>query len=340
MLKAFPDAPLHTSLYNRATTFPEFSDADITTLALNRVPALRKNHRLALPFLAPAFSNHHVDAEVILCSSSGWSHGLKTQGRKVVYCHSPARWLYQGGRYLGPKPGIIAPALAVMRPWLLAWDRRAADSAHRYLTNSTLVQRHVRATYGIDPEIVPPPPSLDSTGPRRPLEGIEPGFFLCVSRLLPYKNVDAIVAAFEELPAYRLVVVGVGPDRARMESKKCGNVRFVGAVADEELRWLYAACQSLVTASYEDYGLTTLEAASFGKPSAALRWGGFIDTVFEGKTGFFFNEPSPAAICASLISMNRERWNVREIQAHAAQFSPQRFATRLQQIVAEEASLA
>jgi glycosyltransferase involved in cell wall biosynthesis len=339
MLDAFPGAPLHTSLFNRTTTFPEFADANITTLALDRVGALRRSHRLALPFLAPAFSTHHVEADVVMCSSSGWSHGLKTEGRKVVYCHSPARWLYQRSRYLGPAAGVTAPTLAALRPWLVAWDRRAAQSAHRYLTNSTLVQRHIRSTYGIDAEILPPPPALGPAGPRRPLAGIDPGFFLCVSRLLPYKNVDAVVAAFGDLRAHRLVIVGEGPDRAALESTATANVRFLGAVADDALRWLYSTCEALVSASYEDFGLATLEAAGFGRPAAALRWGGFLDTVVDGGTGLFFDEPSPAAIRASVALVHRHIWDSEAIRAHAARFSPERFVRRLREVVAEEAAL-
>src|SRR5919109_157751 len=77
MLKAFPEAPLYTSLYAPRTTFPEFGNAEIRTLATNRVPLFQRHHRLALPFLAPAFSRLRVRADVVLCSSSGWSHGVE-----------------------------------------------------------------------------------------------------------------------------------------------------------------------------------------------------------------------------------------------------------------------
>ena len=60
---------------------------------------------------------------------------------------------------------------------------------------------------------------------------------------------------------------------------------MVGEVSDAGLRWLYANSTGLVAASYEDFGLTPLEAASFGLPTAALRWGGFLDTIVEGVTG-------------------------------------------------------
>jgi hypothetical protein len=64
MLKAFPTAPLHTSLYLPDGTFPEFRSADVRPLQLDRIPVLRHHHRLALPLLAPAFSNLSVGADV------------------------------------------------------------------------------------------------------------------------------------------------------------------------------------------------------------------------------------------------------------------------------------
>jgi glycosyltransferase involved in cell wall biosynthesis len=333
MLNAFPDAPVYTSLYKPQSTFSEFRAADIRTSSLDRLPPLRRHHRLALPFLARTFSNTTVDADVALCSTSGWAHGARVSGTKIVYCHAPARWLYATEEYLGKRRRTARVVLASLRPYLERWDQQAAASAHRYLTNSSAVRRRIEQLYGIEAEVVPPPPALDAAGARRPVRGLEPGFVLCVSRLLPYKNVDAVLAAFAELPAERLVVVGTGPEEARLRSAASENVVFVGAVSDEELRWLYAGCRGLVAASHEDYGLTPLEAASFGKPSAVLRAGGFLDTVVEGSTGLFFGEATPAAIRCTVSSLTRTSWRQSDLRIHAERFSEERFVSGLRSIV-------
>ena len=98
MLRAFPGATVHTLLYDPEGTFPEFREAHVVTSPLNRLGPLRRDHRLALPLLAPSFSRLEIAADVVVCSSSGWSHGARVEGRKVVYCHTPARWLYQPDR--------------------------------------------------------------------------------------------------------------------------------------------------------------------------------------------------------------------------------------------------
>jgi glycosyltransferase involved in cell wall biosynthesis len=364
MVEAFPGAALFTSLYDPYRTFPEFRRVDVRTSPLDRVTWLRGHVRVALPLMAPAFSAMHPSSSVTVCSSTGWSHGARVSGRKIVYCHAPARWLYQPRRYLGApargptplgdgassgarkgnaRPGrssiwSSAARLAMwgLGPSLRRWDQQAAQTAHRYLANSTATAAAVRAIYGIEAEVLAPPPAVVPGGQERAVAGLEPGFWLCVSRLLPYKNVDAVAEAVRLRPGERLVVVGEGPQRGSLERQAGRQVQFLGTVVDEELRWLYRNCRGLLSASYEDFGLTPLEAASFGRPSVVLRWGGFVDTLREGETGVFFDEPVPEAITAAIDRL--EALDVRSdlLVAHAEHFGRERFITRLRQIVDEE----
>lgn len=336
MLKAFPDAPLYTSLYNAEGTYPAFETADVRPSSLNRFGALRRHHRWALPLLAPTFSRMTVDAEVAVCSSSGWAHGATVRGHKVVYCHTPARWLYQSDRYLTTGDSGRRVALSALRPYLLGWDRRAAATASRYLANSTAVRKRIEDLYGVRAEVLAPPHTIDPSGPRRPVNGLEPGFFLCAGRLMPYKNVAAVVRAFERLPDHRLVVSGSGPEEQRLRAMAGSNVTLVGLVADEQLRWLYANAHAVVAASYEDFGLTPLEGAAFAKPAAVLAWGGFLDTVVEGETGLFFADLDPEVVAATVGAVAGRRWDEERIVAQAEGFGEERFVARLREIVAEE----
>lgn len=338
MVKAFPEAPVYTSMYWPTSTFPEFEAVRPLTLGLNRVSLLRRHHRLALPILASAFSQLSVGADVVLCSSSGWAHGAQTSGRKIVYCHTPARWLYQGNRYLRGRSVAARAALRLFSAPLRRWDRAAACSANLYLTASTTVRDRVWRCYGIKSNVVPAPYAIDPKGPQRAVPGIKPGFLLCVARLLPYKNVDAVIAALDGLPEHRLIVVGHGPDWHRLSRTAPPNVKLLGTVADEELRWLYASCAALVAASYEDYGLFPLEGAAFGKPTCALRWGGFLDTVLEDSTGVFFDQPTPEAIRSAVRRLQALELDGLAIRKHATNYSEERFIARLREIVCSEAN--
>lgn len=336
MTRAFPGAPIHTSLHWPPGTFPEFTALDVRPGPLQRIGPLRRHHRLGLPLYPVVFGRTEIDAEVTLCSSSGWAHGVRTTGTKIVYCHAPARWLYQTERYLGTSgPGQIAAAtlLRLLRPYLERWDGRAAKSADRYLANSTATANLVRDLYGIAAEVLPPPPALLPDGPLRPIAGLEPGFFLTVARLLPYKNLDATIAAFRELRGHRLVIVGEGPERPRLERDLPVSVQLLGRIDDAQLRWCFAAAAGLVAASYEDYGLTPLEAAAFGRPTAALRAGGYLDTVVEGVTGVFFARPEPRLIAEAVRQLATLGTTAAALQSHAARFTETSFTARLRAIV-------
>ena len=336
LTRAFPDAPVYTSLYDPAGTYPEFAQVDVRTLALDSVPVLRRRHRYALPLLAPAFSRLKVKADVVVCSSSGWAHGANVEGRKVVYCHTPARWLYQQQRYLRGKSKAVCVVARTLHPWLLSWDKRAAATADRYVVNSSVVADRVRSIYGRDADVVPPPPGITPEGGAHGVRAIEPDFFLCVSRLLPYKNVDVVVRAFAELPDERLVVAGAGELEGELRAVAGPNVTLLGHVTDEQLRWLYGNCAALVAASHEDFGLTVIEAAAFGRPTVALRWGGYLDAVAEGENGVFFDKASPRHVAAAVRRLRSRSVDESKILAHARRFDESRFIERIRAIVRDE----
>lgn len=333
MLRAFPDATVHTTLYDPDGTFPEFRDADIRVSPLNRIGLLRRNHRAALPFLPFASSRLRIDADLVIASSSGWAHGFPTTGRKLVYCHAPARWLYQTDRYLGrdARRSPIGLALLALRAPLIAWDRRSAATGDRYLANSHVVRERIDEAYGITAEVLPPPFAVEVAGDREPVAEVadwSDGFHLVVSRLLPYKNVDQAIDAFTGLPE-RLVVIGAGPLLEELRRGAPDNVRLVTGLTEGQMRWSYDHASALVAASHEDFGLTPLEASAFGTPTLALRAGGYLDTVVEGVNGAFFDEPTPEAIREAVVRNRDRAWDAEAIRAHAEAFSPDRFVHRL-----------
>lgn len=330
--RAFPSAPIYTSLYDPDGTFSEFARADVRPLVLNRLKKLRRSHRLALPLLAPAFQGLRIEADVAICSSSGWAHGACVSGKKIVYCHSPARWLYQSDRYLAEHRIATRLITRALSAPLVRWDKRAARSADVYLANSRSIRDRIWRLYGLQAEVIPPPPAVDPCGPSVPTQCVAPGFFLCIARLLPYKNVSEVVRAFSRVPDLRLVVVGTGPQEDHLRRIAGTNTHFTGAVTDSELRWLYSRCRATVAASYEDFGLTPLEAATFGKPTAALRFGGYLDTIVEGQTGLFFDHPHPEQIAQSVRQLASSPWDAACIRQHAAGFDEKTFVRRITEV--------
>jgi glycosyltransferase involved in cell wall biosynthesis len=347
MSRAFPDAPIYTLLYDPSNTYPEFAERDIRVSRLNAFGVLRKHHRAALPILPLAANSMHVDADVVVTSSSGWAHGFQTSGRKLVHCHSPARWLYLRDMYLGEDSGPLKRAiLGATSGRLRSWDRRAALSCDRYLAVSTVIQRRIADAYGISADVLPPPVAMSRTSATEPVPELvrwlsadgeadpNDAFYLCVSRLLPYKNVGAVVGAFAGRPQ-RLVVVGRGPEAERIAAAKTPNVLMLSDLTDAQMSWLYQHCKALIAASYEDYGLTPIEAGVWGKPSLVLRWGGFLDTVDEGITGSYFDEPEGVAIAEALDRFETSSFDPDKVRRHVEQFTEERFADALYAAVDE-----
>ena len=320
--RAFPGARLVTSVYDATGTFPEFAEAEVETSWLQRVPALRRDPRLALPLLPGAFDRLALaDVDVVVASSTGFAHGIPTSAPKVVYCHNPPRWLHQPRDYLHEQGPAARLALRALRPRLTTWDRRAARSADRYLANSRVVRDRVRTAYGIDAQVLAPPVSIDVEGPQRCSPGVEPGFFLVVGRARGYKNTDAVCKAFADLPDQRLVAVGGLPSGTWP-----ANLHGVSDVSDAELRWLYAHCHALVSVAHEDFGLTPIEANAFGKPALLLRAGGFLDTLVEGETGYFVKTVEPGEVVRAVRRLLAEPLDPALIRAHALRYSPNAFA--------------
>lgn len=333
MVRAFPSAPIYTTLFDAKRTYPEFTQHDIRMSWLSRLPLLNRFHRLALPLLAWAAATTNIDAGCTIASSSGWAHGFRSTGAKIVYCYSPARWLYQPDAYLGSS-GLTAKRLVlnVLAPCLKRWDKRNASTAVKYFAISSAVQKRIHDAYGIEAEVLPAPHSMDATQPQEPVDlssmTAQRDYYLCISRLLPYKNVDVVIEAFNALKL-PLVVVGGGPEERKLRAMAGPTIRMTKDLTDAQIRWLYARCTAVVSASYEDFGLTPIEGAVFGKPSIVLRWGGFLDTVRDGETGVFFDDPSPGLLCEAVTASRGRRWDSDEIKRHSNAFSEEAFAARL-----------
>jgi glycosyltransferase involved in cell wall biosynthesis len=126
---------------------------------------------------------------------------------------------------------------------------------------------------------------------------------LCVSRLSPEKNLDAFCSL--DYPNARKVLVGDGPERARLE-KSYPDVKFVGFKTGWELAQYYANSDVFVFPSkWETFGIVMIEAMACGTPVASYPVQGPLDVVEQGVTGFM-NEDLTDAITGCL-QLNRDR---------------------------------
>ena len=337
--RMWPDAPIYTTFYDPEGTFPEFKDARIITSPLNRVGLLRKDPRRALPLLPLASSLMHVKEPVAVVSTSGWAHGFRYDGATLVYCHTPARWVYLLDDYLGEggRNSIKGRIARVLRPGLRRWDRAAVRRRSRYVANSTVVKKRIEDVYGLDGVgLVFPPHSVSTGGPQEPIPGAErmaeDGFLLSVARLMPYKHVDVAIEAAARA-GRPLVVIGKGPEEARLRAMAGEDVVFGQDLTDAQLRWAYAHATALIAASHEDFGITPLEASAWGVPTVALRAGGYLDTIVEGLNGTFVLDASIDAVGEGIKKLQAARWDTAAMRRHVEKFSEREFALRIRALV-------
>lgn len=318
----FPIAPVYASMYRPETTFAEFSELDMRVSPLQRLP-VNNSFRTLLPLYPLAFrALGTLDSELVICSSSGWAHGVRatSDALHVVYCHTPARWLYATGTYLRPVGrAALAPVLAPLR----RWDRGAAQRADAYIANSQNVRRRIRAIYGIEADVVNPPVDVHRFTPRPRGDRL-----LVVSRLLPYKRVDLAVAAANRL-GLGLDVVGDGPELARLRALAGPSVEFHGCAEDDVVTELLESCRTLCVPGAEDFGITMIEALAAGKPVAAFGAGGALEILTDPGHGALFREPTADAMAEAIMRADGLETGPPELARYARRFSIDAFQHRL-----------
>jgi glycosyltransferase involved in cell wall biosynthesis len=156
----------------------------------------------------------------------------------------------------------------------------------------------------------------------------EPGSFLWVHRLIPYKNPELVAEAFRDLP-YRLTMVGVGPLERRLRRMLPPNVELLGWVPRDELARLYASSSGFVHVGEEDFGITMVEALAAGTPVVALDAGGARDIVRPGVDGVLVRRAELGELRAAIRSVADSAWDPAELRSRSLEFSTERFLERM-----------
>jgi glycosyltransferase involved in cell wall biosynthesis len=334
MLRCFPDA----DLFCLFDFLPEADRARIgyatsRTSFLQRLPFLRRHHRLFLPLMPLAIEQLDLRGyDVVISSSYAVAKGVLTGPDQlhVSYVHSPMRYAWDLQEDYLEESRIARGPFGWMSRVLLhgirVWDVRTAHGVDVYIANSRYVARRIRKLYGAQATVINPPVRVPQKLPDAPKDD----FFLSASRLVSYKNVRAVIEAFAHLPDQQLVVVGQGPEFAALSAIAGPNVRMLGFVEDAELADLMQRARALVFAAREDFGIVALEAQALGTPVIALGRGGARETVVSdgpAPTGLFFDTPTPEAIAWAVQRFlgSSHRFTPAQCHAHARRFNEQIF---------------
>lgn len=232
----------------------------------------------------------------------GWSAQRAAGSRVVATFYSvEVRW--------------ISRALPALKAFL-RWTIRFPD---RVVAISSATANEIRAVANVAVDVIPYtialPPAPPINAPTQELR------LLFVGRLVERKGVDVLLRAFASLGDIanaRLVVVGDGPERERLQSlaRELGvqeRVDFLGRVSDDALRAEYASARVFVLPAIVDsrgdtegLGVVLLEAMNSRVPVVASDSGGIVDIVEHEKTGLLVPPGDVTALAAALRRLATE----------------------------------
>lgn len=349
----FPNAPLYTSLYDKnkapwAKVFPK-----IYTSFLQKISILKNHHELLgwlMPLAFEQFDFSSYDLVISVTSEAAKGIITGTNTLHVCYLLTPTRYLWSGYDEYFKNPilrFISKPVINYLR-W---WDKAASQRPDKIIAISTEVQRRVKKYYQRDSEIIFPPASamlkalragppsdLDhknsllrvaSQTSRSFLLDHDPRYYLYVGRLVSYKKVDLLVDTFNEL-GLPMIVIGDGFQKRWLKLKSKKNIKFISNLDDMELTSYYQNAKAFLMPQNEDFGITAVEAQSFGIPVIAYRSGGVLDTVIDGQTGIFFESQTKDSLKQAIAKFDTMSFNRENLIKNAKKFSKAEFKRGLQ----------
>jgi glycosyltransferase involved in cell wall biosynthesis len=332
--KMFPDAPIYTTIVDRNKLLPELQDAVIHTTWMQRIPGILNKFKLYFwlyPFSIRSITVKNYD--LILSSSSAYAKGVRKgkQGLHVCYCYTPMRFVWDFETYM---ESIQVPRFVKrIAKWLIyplkRWDKNNSKRVDRLIAISTIVKERIKHCYGVNAPIIFPPVEVSRFSVT---EGEPEDYFLVVSRLVSYKKIDLAIEACSQ-SGKRLIVIGDGPDRQRLEQLAGDTVTFLGRRSDEDVVRYMQNCKALIFPGIEDFGITPLEVNACGRPIIAYYGGGALDTIIAEQTGLYFEEQSISSLVNTINKFDQYDWDPQYIRQHAEQFSEHIFIERMQSII-------
>jgi glycosyltransferase involved in cell wall biosynthesis len=343
MMAAVPAAALFATIdFLQASDREKFGAVPIRTSFLQKAPFSRSRFWNYLPVTPLAVETHDLRGSPIIVSSShAFAKGVLTTAEQlhVSYVHSPMRYAWDlHHEYLADykldkcAKGLLARHLFHR---LRLWDRQTANNVDLFLANSRHVQRRIWRTYRRPSRVMYPPVATS----RFAFEARKEGHYVTVSRLVSYKRIDLLLEAFRGMPQRKLVVIGGGPELARLRQMCPPNVSLLGRQPHEVVQQQLASARAFLFAAQEDFGISPVEAQACGTPVIAYGVGGSAETVRDLRTqarptGLLFDQQTPDSLRAAVEAFDGAAIDPYACRAWAETFSEERFRGEFQACMA------
>ncbi len=340
-LEIWPGTPVYTLIYDeRGTCQDIIRSTSITGSFINKFPFAKHNHRLFLPLMPLAIKQFDLsNYDLIISDSHAIAKGVTTRRGQchISYIHTPIRYAWEmQEQYLAYARldrgfrGLLARSLL---NHIRRWDLRTARNVNYFIANSKFVARRIRNYYEREATVIYPPVEVERFKPTAKKDD----FYLTISRLVPYKNVDLIVSAFAKMPGKKLVVIGDGPEMKRIRQSASENISIMGYQPNQVVEDYLHRARALIFAAEEDFGIILVESQACGTPVIAYGKGGVLESVNEGETGFFYNEQSIDSLTNAIQAFEKHPpLDVQKMQRNAERFNKDRFKHEIETFVSDK----
>lgn len=312
----------------------------VNTSFIQKLPFANPHFRQYLPLMPLAIEQFNLSSyDLILSSSHAVAKGVMTRPDQlhICYVHTPIRYAwdlqqeYLQGASL--QRGIRATLAQIVLHYLRLWDLASANRVDHFVANSRYVARRVWKTYRRPAQVIYPPVAVARFSAKAQREE----FYFTLSRFVPYKRVDLIVAAFTRL-GLPLVVIGDGPGWRQVKALAGKNVQLLGHQPDAIVVDYMQRCKAFVFAAAEDFGIALVEAQAAGAPVITYGKGGATETVIPEKTGLFFPEQTVESLVETVQKFESGAYSFDSdsLRLHAEQFSPERFQQKFSRYIEQK----
>ena len=346
MLAVYPDADLFSLVDFIPQEERQFlGGRKVGVSFLQRLPGARRHYRRYLPFMPLAVEQFDLAGyDLVISSSHAVAKGVLTGPDQlhVCMCYTPMRYAWdlqhQYLREAGLTRGVRSALVRYLLHRIRAWDLRTANGVDAFVAISHFISRRIQKIYRRESIVIYPPVDVEAFTEGSAKED----YYVTASRMVPYKRMDLIVEAFAAMPQRTLVVIGDGPEAAKIRAKAGPNVQLLGRQPLPVLRDHLQRAKAFVFAAEEDFGIAPLEAQACGTPVLAYDKGGVRETIqgldHPAPTGVFFDQQTVAALVGAVDRFENEgaRITPGACRANAVRFEPARFRRELRDFVAGE----
>lgn len=299
------------------------------TTWMNHLPAKeRLSRQYAVLFPLAIRSLDMSQYSVVISSCAGFAKGVQCRDDAIhlCYCHTvkSAIWRYEELARTQKANSATDLLLKPLRAALREIDRTLAVEPDYYVAKSHSVAEQIKQCYGRNACVVHPPIEASRFYSSKTPDD----YLLIVSELFPYKPIDMVIAACNSM-GKRLLIVGDGPDRQRLESLAGPSIRFLGPRTERQVADLLARCEAVFCPDVEaDFDTMSLKANASGRPAISFAVGSAFETIANGESGILCWEPSRPAIVEAIEQCCRLAWNPVALAAYAGDFDVSVFRAR------------